>query len=181
MRLKTVRNLFIPGLFIVLSSQALWAGSGGSGQTIKVSLQKRIQSEQDKAAFIMVNEVQDWNPLETAIIICDMWDEHWCTGATRRVAEMAPIMNDVVSTAREMGILIVHAPSDCMDYYKNHPGRKLGKKYRYRSVAKKLGEGKLDSEKEADWPFEISGGQEFYGKQGEFRKILNYPPFSIRV
>ena len=31
-----------------------------------------------------------WDPAKTAIIICDMWDQHWCRGATRRVGELAP-------------------------------------------------------------------------------------------
>ena len=28
-----------------------------------------------------------WEPAKTAIIICDMWNQHWCKGATRRVGE----------------------------------------------------------------------------------------------
>ena len=75
-----------------------------------------------------------------------------------RVAEMAPIMNNVISMAREKGVQIVHAPSDCMEFYKGHPARELGKKYKFRSVEKSLGEGFLESEAEAEWPFEISGG-----------------------
>jgi nicotinamidase-related amidase len=125
---------------------------------IGISLQKRIPSEVDAGAFVLVNEIQEWKGSETAIIICDMWDQHWCRGATERVAEMAPFMNGVISTARERGVLIVHAPSDCMEYYQDHPGRKLGKQYRSRSVAQRLGEGPLDSETGAIWPFEISGG-----------------------
>ena len=125
------------------------------GQTIKVSIQKRIPSDLDEGALMMVNEIQDWNSNETAVIICDMWDEHWCKGATSRVAEMAPLMNNVVSMARDKGALIVHAPSDCMDYYKNHPGRKLAKKYKNKTVEKKLGEGKLTCEPDQEWPFKL--------------------------
>ena len=36
---------------------------------------------------------------QTAIIICDMWDDHTCKAAARRVAEMVPTMNRMVSTA----------------------------------------------------------------------------------
>ena len=79
-----------------------------------ISLQKRIPSDFRKDAFIITNDIQEWNAKETAIIICDMWNQHWCKGATERVAEMAPFMNNVVSIAREKGVLIVHAPSDCM-------------------------------------------------------------------
>ena len=55
-------------------------------------------------------------------IICDMWDKHWCPDATERVAEMAPVMNRVIAKARENGVLIVHCPSDTMNYYKDYPG-----------------------------------------------------------
>ncbi len=143
---------------LVLFPAAGTAATEDQGHLLRVSLQKRIPSELDEGAYIIVNEIQEWNASETAIIICDMWDEHWCRGATRRVAEMAPVMNTVVRRAREEGVLIVHAPSDCMEYYANHPAKKLGQKYSYKSVEKKLGEGPLESEPDADWPFEISGG-----------------------
>ena len=85
---------------------------------IRVSLTQRIPSEINPGSFIIVNEMQEWNPEETAVIICDMWDRHWCRGASERVTEMAPFLNNVVSMARKRGILIVHAPSSCMDHYK---------------------------------------------------------------
>ncbi len=125
---------------------------------LRISLQKIISSEEDPGYYIRVNEVQEWNPAETAIIICDMWNEHWCKGATQRVAEMAPLMDNVISIARKKGVLIVHAPSDCMDYYKNHPARKLGMKYKSRTAAALISDAKLDSEKEAVWPIDQSDG-----------------------
>src|SRR5262245_28721509 len=69
-------------------------------------------------------EVVHWDPKKTAIVICDMWNKHWCKGATERVAEMAPRMNDVVRKAREQGVFIIHAPSDTMKFYEGTPGRK---------------------------------------------------------
>ncbi|KPL13342.1 MAG: hypothetical protein AMS26_14800 [Bacteroides sp. SM23_62] len=143
---------------MVLFASAVTAKTKETGEIISVSLQKRIPSELDEGAFIIVNEIQEWKAGETAIIICDMWDKHWCKGATKRVTEMAPFMNDVISMAREKGVQIVHAPSDCMEYYKDHPARKPGKKYKFKSVEAKLGEGMLECEKGAEWPFKISGG-----------------------
>lgn len=67
----------------------------------------------------------DWDPRQTALIICDMWDEHWCRGASRRVGELAPRMNEFVKAARAQGVLIVHSPSSCMEPYAEHSGRKL--------------------------------------------------------
>jgi nicotinamidase-related amidase len=60
---------------------------------------------------------------ETAIIICDMWDDHWSRGAAERVAAMVPRMNQIVKAARAKGIQIIHAPSDTIDFYAGTPAR----------------------------------------------------------
>jgi nicotinamidase-related amidase/type 1 glutamine amidotransferase len=65
-----------------------------------------------------------WQARKTAIIICDMWERHWCKSATRRVAAMAPGMNEVVAAARARGLLVIHAPSGCMDAYRDTPQRR---------------------------------------------------------
>jgi Amidases related to nicotinamidase len=64
------------------------------------------------------------NPKKTAVIICDMWDNHWCKGAAARVVEMASRMNDLLNYLRDIGCVIIHCPSDTMTYYKNYPQRK---------------------------------------------------------
>ncbi len=66
-----------------------------------------------------------WTPERTAVVICDMWNQHWCKSATARVAEMAPRMNQVISALRARGVLIIHCPSDTMAYYQAFPERKL--------------------------------------------------------
>ena len=63
--------------------------------------------------------------MKTAIVTCDMWDKHWCKGATRRVAELAPRINDVITEARKQGVLIIHAPSRALEFYRDTPQRKL--------------------------------------------------------
>src|SRR5690242_9047076 len=40
-----------------------------------------------------------WDPKKTALIICDMWDDHWCKSAARRVGELAGPMNEVIKAA----------------------------------------------------------------------------------
>ncbi len=64
-----------------------------------------------------------WAPRRTAFLVCDMWDRHWCAGASRRVDELAPAMNTVLRAGRERGVLIVHAPSDTMAFYEGTPQR----------------------------------------------------------
>jgi nicotinamidase-related amidase len=65
----------------------------------------------------------EWQASETAIIICDMWDNHYCQSAAQRVGVMAPRMNEIVTAARNHGVMIIHAPSGCMEEYANTPQR----------------------------------------------------------
>ena len=58
-----------------------------------------------------------------AIIICDMWDNHWSRGAVVREAALIPPMNQVLATARSRGVQIIHAPSETIDFYRDHPAR----------------------------------------------------------
>ena len=67
----------------------------------------------------------EWKAAETAIVICDMWDKHCCPQATERVGEMASRMNEIVKTARDKGVMIIHCPSNTLDFYKDTPQRKL--------------------------------------------------------
>ena len=65
-----------------------------------------------------------WNSSETAILICDMWDDHYCVSAARRVTAMVPQLNQVLSAAHAAGIAVIHSPSGTMDFYKDTPQRK---------------------------------------------------------
>lgn len=60
---------------------------------------------------------------KVAIIICDMWDNHWSRGAVVREAALIPPMNQVLAAARSRGAQIIHAPSETMDFYRDHPAR----------------------------------------------------------
>ncbi len=71
----------------------------------------------------VVREVQ-WDPKKTAVIVCDMWDDHWCKGAAARVSEMTPRMDEVLRVMRQRGVFVVHAPSTVTDFYKDTPQRK---------------------------------------------------------
>jgi len=81
-----------------------------------------------------------WKPEKTALIICDMWDDHWCKSAARRVVEMAPVLNDTVREARKKGVFIIHAPSSVVDFYKDTAHRKLAKEAPYAKTPVPLSE-----------------------------------------
>jgi len=62
-------------------------------------------------------------PDETALLLCDVWDKHTQKGAGRRLVAMVPRMNRVVRACRRKGVLIIHSPSDVIDFYNDHPAR----------------------------------------------------------
>lgn len=162
-------NILRIGLFLALCLfQFQRPGRAAGGEEIAIRMQKRVAPGASGAAVggaaagslggAIVTEVQQWDPHETAIIICDMWNQHWCKGATSRVAELAPSLNHVISVARRQGMLIVHAPSDCMAYYKDFPGRKLALRYDSKKYESIISGENLPSEKGAVWPIDQSDG-----------------------
>jgi type 1 glutamine amidotransferase/nicotinamidase-related amidase len=102
----------------------LLCGCATPEHTLMVNVQSRVKSSGSADLFAVVSDEQEWNASETAVIICDMWDKHWCKGATNRVAELAPHINESVGEARKKDVLIVHAPSSTVDHYKDHLARK---------------------------------------------------------
>jgi putative membrane-bound dehydrogenase-like protein len=99
-----------------------WGSEAGKPLMLHERLREAVAGANN--AFAVKEKTVEWEPSKTALIICDMWDKHWCQAASRRVAELAPVMNRAVAAAREKGVLIIHAPSSCMEPYKNHPARK---------------------------------------------------------
>ncbi len=111
------------GIFILvgwsLSAQPAPAGEAA----LKLTQRSRVISAKDKTRFEVVVKEAAWKAKQTAIIVCDMWDSHHSLNAVQRVVEIAPRMNQVLEKARNQGVLIIHAPSSCMEPYKAHPAR----------------------------------------------------------
>lgn len=89
-------------------------------------LRQRLRSESPKGSGQWKDSTKEavWNTAETAIIICDMWDDHYCKSAAERVADMAPRMNSVLTSARNHGATVIHAPSGVTYLYADMPQRK---------------------------------------------------------
>jgi type 1 glutamine amidotransferase/nicotinamidase-related amidase len=116
-------RLALSGLLFTLASPALLADDGPTEQVLVVMTRSRIK--QMDASYRIQMRPARWDARQTAMIICDMWDDHYCRASAARVAEMAPKMNEVIEAARKQGVLIIHCPSGCMDKYEGTPQRKL--------------------------------------------------------
>lgn len=99
-----------------------------------------------------------WGPEETAVIICDMWDDHWCTRAARRCSELAPRVNEFAQFVRARGGLVVHAPSDTMAFYAGRPQRERAKAIVPITPPMPIQMRAIDRSRESELPIDDSDG-----------------------
>jgi len=95
----------------------------GFGGELRLILSRNEETFPGSGQFRTSEEVVDWQPCQTAFLVCDMWDKHWCASASRRVDQLAPVINTVLCAGRDQGVLILHAPSDTMPFYDQTPQR----------------------------------------------------------
>jgi nicotinamidase-related amidase len=110
---------FLPLVLFV----AMTATAAAADPALKLTLRSR-SSPPGEPEVPASEKAVAWDPKKTAIIVCDMWDHHWCKSAEARVGELAGPMNDMLKAARKQGVFVIHAPSTCTAYYKGTPQRK---------------------------------------------------------
>ena len=118
---------FLVGVTMILILLPLAGSVAWTADDEKKPLRLEMRSQVQKGdGFEVVTKTVAWDPKKTAIIICDMWDDHWCKSAAVRVGEMAGPLNEVVQEASALqGVFIIHAPSSVTAFYKDTPQRKL--------------------------------------------------------
>ena len=62
------------------------------GANLELTLRSRVEPFKGSGEWQEVQIKQTLPVHQTAILICDMWDKHWCAGATQRVDALAPKM-----------------------------------------------------------------------------------------
>jgi nicotinamidase-related amidase len=113
----------------ILTLASSVAGTGtqrrkGGKNTVPLQLHLRTRTETPSGHWQEATLLKELPAGETAILICDMWNEHWCRSATRRCDAIAHKMAPIIEAARARGVQIIHSPSDCMEYYKDTPQRR---------------------------------------------------------
>ena len=137
----------------------LCLSSGAHADGLTLNLRSRQEVAPQSGRYHAVTKPVTWNPKEAAIVVCDMWDSHTCPNSAKRVAQMAPRMNEVLNAARAQGVFIIHAPSDTMKFYEGHAGRKLAQGAPEVDPIVPLQRWcKLDPQREAPLPIDDSDG-----------------------
>jgi len=111
----------------LVCAQEKGGSTGEKGGSIKLTLRSRAPIAPNASRLEVVEKAVEWEGAETAVIVCDVWDQHWCKGANERLAAMLPRMNATIKALRAKGALIVHAPSDTMKFYEGTPQRALAR------------------------------------------------------
>ena len=123
--MKTNRSTMKSLTSCLLLALAMIPNLKGADDPLNLTLRSRVKAQGGaNETFAIMEKKAALDPKKTAIIICDMWDDHWCKSASRRVAELAGPMNEVVKAARAKGVFIIHAPSSVVNFYKDTPQRK---------------------------------------------------------
>ncbi|NUQ62819.1 MAG: isochorismatase family protein [Pirellulales bacterium] len=91
---------------------------------LRLNLRERKEIAPGSKEFKAVERTADWEVAQTAVIVIDVWDGHYCRSAAQRVGVMAPKMNGVITALRNHGVMIIHAPSGVVDMYADTPYRK---------------------------------------------------------
>jgi nicotinamidase-related amidase len=105
---------------LALICVAAWSAENGGRH---LPLRSRVELFRGSNQWSEVSLDYAFDPAKSAVIVCDMWDKHWCGGANVRVAALVKKLEPLLETARAKGIIIVHAPSETMAFYANAPQR----------------------------------------------------------
>ena len=110
--------------FSLLTSVVCFIVNMAQSEPITIKTRSQVVTATNGGKYEPMEKEATWETTQTAVIIVDMWDDHWCPNAAKRVTEMAKPMNKVIKLAREKGMLIIHAPSSTVDFYKGTLARK---------------------------------------------------------
>ena len=126
---------------------------------LRLHLRSRREPQGRGGLREVVSSEVEWEVSETAIIICDMWADHPCRMRAQWVATTAPRMNAVITTARDLGVMIIHAPSDGVHNYENTPYRQRMKEAPPADLPVPIRDWcRLDPQREPPLPIDYSDG-----------------------
>lgn len=110
-------------VFVAIIACSAMQLPSANAELLALKLRYQEETASGSMKYHRLERDAEWEPAQTALIVCDMWDLHHCHQAVLRVRELAPRLEKVLSIARNRGVTIIHAPSGCVDAYATHPAR----------------------------------------------------------
>ena len=100
-------------LVLIINSQCSQNQSKetNTGKAIQFDLQTRGMDNN------VILEKRDIKPENTAIVIVDAWDSHWCNTWTNHAAATVPRLKKTIEYARQSGFQIIWCPSDVVNQH----------------------------------------------------------------
>jgi hypothetical protein len=84
------RSLIAIGLGCLIPTAAVWRAAARAAETaaeaitpttskpLRLRQRSRLETPPGSGRFQVAATEDQWDPTRTAIIVCDMWDAHWC-------------------------------------------------------------------------------------------------------
>ena len=95
----------------------------GAGPQPVLRLRSRGETRKGSGIWREMSVQRPIAPARSAILVCDMWDAHWCRTAAERSALLAERIDALLKAARNAGARIVHSPSGTLKRYEGTPQR----------------------------------------------------------
>lgn len=93
------------------------AGDAVCQKKLNLTIQRR------DAAGKVFTEPLVINAAQAAVVVIDMWQHHPCKTMRADEQKLIAQLNRTLTAARRLGMQVVHAPSEVVDYYKDFPQR----------------------------------------------------------
>ena len=91
----------------------------GAGPRPVLALRSRVETHKGSGTWRALTVPKPINSARAAVLVCDMWDAHWCRTAAERSALLAERIDDLLKVARAAGASIVHSPSGTLQRYED--------------------------------------------------------------
>jgi len=101
----------------VLSTLSLNAENDSPGRAPDTLLLLRVRSQvvsgnpENAGVYRPEEHVVEIDPAKTAVVTVDVWNGHSSTEHTRRIDSIVPLLNDAITVARKLGMVIIHGPT----------------------------------------------------------------------
>ena len=94
-----------------------------------LGLRSRVETRKGSGIWREVGVRSPIAPARSAVLVCDVWDTHWCRTAAERSALLAARIDELLRDARSAGARIVHAPSGTLERYEGTPQRRRMRRF----------------------------------------------------